>query len=126
MSQVSRIALRRCSQNVFVFVFVNFFGHVTSFHHSEQMYKGHMSLGLLLGGVLKMSLSLSLSLSLYLSLSIVFGYVMSSHHSEQMSQRSQVSRIALRRCSQNVFFFVIVFVFVFVYFFWSCHVFSSL
>ena len=37
---------------------------------------------------------------------------MSSHHSEQMSQRSQVSRIALRRCSQNVFVFVFVFVFV--------------
>ena len=30
-----------------------------------------------------------------LSLSIFFGHVMSSHHSEQMSQRSQVSRIAL-------------------------------
>ena len=41
MSQVSRIALRRCSQNVFVlffvFVFVNFFGHVKSSHHSEEM-----------------------------------------------------------------------------------------
>ena len=47
MSQFSRIALRRCSQNVFVivivivfvfvFVFVNFFGHVMSSHHSEQM-----------------------------------------------------------------------------------------
>ena len=42
-----------------------------------------------------MSLSLSLSLSLYLSLSIFVGHVMSSHHSEQMSQRSQVSRVAL-------------------------------
>ena len=42
-------------------------------------------------------------------------HVVSSHHSEQMSQRSQVSRIALRRCSQNVFVFVIVFVFVFVF-----------
>ena len=46
---------------------------------------------------------------------------MSSHHSEQMSQRSQVSRIALRRCSQNVFViifvFVIVFVFVFIFVF---------
>ena len=61
---------------------------------------------------------MSLSYSLYLSLSIFFGQVMSSHHSEQMSQRSQVSRIALRRCSQNVF--------VFVNFFWSCYVFSSL
>ena len=42
---------------------------------------------------------------------------MSSHHSEQMSQRSQVSRIALRRCSQNVFVFVFVIVFVFVFVF---------
>ena len=35
----------------------------------NKCLKGHKSLGLLLGGVLKMSLSLSLSLSLYLSLS---------------------------------------------------------
>ena len=71
-------------------------------------------------------MSLSLSLYLYLSLSIFFGHVMSSHHSEQMSQRSQVSRIALRRCSQNVFVIVFDFVFVFVNFCWSCHVFTSL
>ena len=54
LSQVFRIALKRCSQNVFVFVFVsvfvfvfvNFFGHVMSSHHSEQMsQKGHKSLG---------------------------------------------------------------------------------
>ena len=50
----------------------------------NKCLKGHKSLRLLLGGVLKMSLSLSL----YLSLSIFFGHVMSSHHSEQMSQRS--------------------------------------
>ena len=75
---------------------------------------------------LSSSLSLSLYLSLYLSLSIFFGHVMSSHHSEQMSQRSKVSRIALRMYSQNVFVFVIVFVFVFVIvFFWSGHVSSS-
>ena len=71
-----------------------------------------------------------MSLSLYLSLSIFFGHVMSSHYSEPMSQRPQVSRIALKKCSQNVFVFVfvfvIVFVFVFVNFFWLCHVFSSL
>merc|ERR1719238_2174942 len=48
---------------------------------------------------------------------------MSSHHSEQMSQRSQVSSMALRRGSQNVFVFVIVIVFVFVNFFG--HVMSS-
>ena len=49
-------------------------------------------------------------MSLSLVFVIFFGHVMSSHHSEQMSQRSQVSRIALRRCSQNVFVFVFVFV----------------
>ena len=48
---------------------------------------------------------------------VFFGHVMSSHHSEQMSQRSQVSRIALRRCSQNVLVFVFVFVIVFVFVF---------
>ena len=104
MSQVSRVALRRCSLNVFVFVmfFVFVFVFVIFLVMScllitlNKCLKGHKSLELLLGGVLKMSLSLSL----YLSLSIFFGHVMSSHHSEQMSQRSQVSRIALRRCSQ--------------------------
>ena len=43
-------------------------------------------------------------------LAMFFGHVMSSHHSEQMSQRSQVSRMAPRRGSQNVFVFVFVFV----------------
>merc|ERR1719237_1251382 len=124
-SQVSTIALRRWSQNVFVivfvfvFVFVNFFGHVMSSHHSEQMsqrsqvsrialgrctqnffvfafviviifvfvfvfvnfflvmscllitlnkcLKCHKSPGLLLGGILKMSLSLYFSLSTFWS-----------------------------------------------------------
>ena len=41
--------------------------------------------------------------------------VMSIHHSEQMSQRSQVSRIPLWRCSLNVLVFVIVIVFVIVF-----------
>ena len=52
---------------------------------------------------------------------------MSSHYSEQMSQRSQVSRIALMGCFQNVFVFVIVFVFVFVFVFVNFfgHVMSS-
>ena len=54
--------------------------------------------------------------TLYLSLTLsCFGQVMSPHHFDQMSQRSQVSRIALWRCSLNVFVFVIVFVFVFVF-----------
>ena len=63
-----------------------------------------------------MYLSLSLSLSLYLSLSLssFFGQVMSPHHSDQMSQRSQVSRIALWWSSLNVVVSVFVFVFVFV------------
>ena len=43
--------------------------------------------------------------------------VMSPHHSDQMSQWSQVSRIALLRCSLNVFVLVIVIVFVFVFVF---------
>ena len=43
------------------------------------------------------------------------GQVMSPHHSDQMSQRSQVSGVALWRCSLNVFVIVIVFVFVFVF-----------
>ena len=42
---------------------------------------------------------------------------MSPHHSNQMYQRSQVSGIALWRCSVNVFVFVIVFVLVFVFVF---------
>ena len=42
------------------------------------------------------------------------GQVRFSHHSDQMSQRSEVSKIALWRCSLNVFVFVTVFVFVFV------------
>ena len=44
---------------------------------------------------------------------IVFlGQAMSSYHSDKMYQRSQVSRMALWRCSQNVFAFVLVIVFV--------------
>ena len=82
MSQVSRMALRRFSQNVFVIVFVFVFVLINFLVMScllitlNKCLKGHKSLGLLLGGVLKMHLSLSLSLklnfslSLYLSLSI--------------------------------------------------------
>ena len=57
MSQVSRIALRRCPQNVFVFVivfvivfvFVNFFGLLITLN---KCLKGHKALGLLFEGVL--------------------------------------------------------------------------
>ena len=66
----------------------------------NKCIKGHKSLGLLLGGVLKMYLSLSLSLYLSLSLSLYLSL-----------------SIFLVMSSQNVF--VIVFVFVFVSFFWS-------
>ena len=59
---------------------------------------------------------LSLYLSLHLSLTLdFFGKVMSPYHPDQMSQGSQVSGIALLRCSPNVFVCVIVFVFVFVF-----------
>ena len=49
---------------------------------------------------------------------IFFGQVMSPNHSDQMSQRShsQVSTVALWRCSLNIFVFVIVFILVFVFF----------
>ena len=75
---------------------------IVNFQNCTQCLKCHKSLGLLLGGVL-----MYLSLSLSLSLSIFLGHVMSPHHSEQISQRSQVSRIALRRCSQNVWLLVV-------------------
>ena len=48
---------------------------------------------------------------------LFFGQVMSPHHSDQMFKMSQVSGIALWRCSLNVCVFVIVFVFVFVFVF---------
>ena len=44
------------------------------------------------------------------------GHVMFSHHSDYMSQRSKLSKIALWRCSLNVFVIVFVFVFVVVFF----------
>ena len=70
-----------------------------------------------------------LCLCLCLCHCIFFVQVMSPHHSDQMYIRSQVSRMALWRCSLNVFVFVIIFVFVFVFgivFFWSVRVSSSL
>ena len=35
--KIHKMAISRSSQNVFVFVFVIFFGHVMSSHHSDQM-----------------------------------------------------------------------------------------
>ena len=53
----------------------------------------------------------SKKITLYLSLSFCWsGHV--PHHSDQMSQRSQVSRIALWGCSLNAFVFVFIFVLV--------------
>ena len=60
-------------------------------------------------------LSHCLCLCICLCHCLFFGQVMSPHHSDQMSQRSQVSRIALWWSSLNVFVSVIVFVFVFVF-----------
>ena len=51
-------------------------------------------------------------LSKYICHCLFLGQVMSPHHSDQMSQRSQVSRVALYRCSLNVFAFVTVWVIV--------------
>ena len=114
-SQFSRIALWRCSQNVFVFVivivivfvFVIFLARSSLLITVIKCLKGHKSFRLLSERVLYMCLSLSL---------FFFGQLMSPHHSDQMSQRSQVSRVALWRCSLNVsvFVFVIVIVIVFV------------
>ena len=128
-SQVSRVSIWRCFLTVFVFVFVIVFVFLFVFVivlllvrpcpliTLIKCLKGHKSLGSLSEDVLWMFLSLTLSLylSLYLSLScLIVGQVMSSHHSDKMSQRSQVSRVTLWRCSPNVFFIVIIFVIVFV------------
>ena len=44
LSWIQFLNCQNCSQNVFVFVFVNFFGHVMSSHHSEQMsQRSHVS-----------------------------------------------------------------------------------
>ena len=56
-----------------------------------------------------------LSICLCIRSYLFVGQVMFSHHSDQMSQRSKVSKIALWRCSLNVFVIVFVFVFVIVF-----------
>ena len=60
-------------------------------------------------------LCLFICLSVCICLCLCFGQVMSPHYSDQMYQRSQVSGVALGRCSLNAFVVVIVFVFVFVF-----------
>ena len=81
ISQVSRIAL------VFVFVFVNLFGHVMSSHHFEQMSQRSQ-----VSRIAFRSFSQNVFVFVFVNF---FGHVMSSHHYDQMSQFSQVSKIAL-------------------------------
>ena len=134
ISQVTRIALCRCSQCIFhcnflclclcicslnvfliVFVFVFVFFIVFLLVRScllitlIKCLKSHKSLGSLFEGALNVFVFVIVFVFVF-----VIVIVKSPHLFNQMSQRSQVSRIALWRCSLNVFVFVIVFVFVFV------------
>ena len=138
--QVSGFALWMCFLNVFVFIFVFVFGFVFvivffwSSHVSSSLWSIVSKVTSLQGRSLKvLSKCICLChchcLCLCLCRCIFLGQVMSPHHYDQMCQGSQVSRIALWRCSLNVFVIVIVFVFVFVFvivFFWPGHVSSSL
>ena len=98
--------------------------------HSEQMSQRApkdriiKSLGLLFGGVLNVIVivfAIAFFIVFFVFHCIFVGQVMSLHHCDQMSQRPQVSRIALQSCSQNVLVFVFVIVL-----FWSGYLFSSL
>ena len=101
-SRISKIALWRCSLNVFVivlvsvfvFVIVFFVGHVMSPNQSEQMSERSQ--------VFKMKV-----FSKSLCLRFFVGQVMFFYYTDQMSQRSQISKIALWRCSLNVFVFFV-------------------
>ena len=127
-SQVSRIPRWMCFLNVFVFVFVfvyvfvffwsdhvssslwSYFSKVTSlWYRSLNVFSNCICLCHCLCRCICLCLCICLCHSLFV------GQVMTPHHSEHMSQRSQVSRIALWLCSLNVFDFVIVIVFVFVF-----------
>ena len=148
MSQVTRIALWRCSQCICLchclclclcncslnvcchclclcICLYQFFGQVLSPHHSEQVSQRYKSPGSLLEGALNVFVFVIVFVIAFVfvivfvfvfvfAIAIFVGQVMSPHHFDQMSQRSQVSGIALCRCSLNVFVVVIVFVFVFV------------
>ena len=98
-----------------------FFGQVMCAHHSDQMcQRSQVSrIALVMCSLWMCSQNVffcyCLCLCICICHCIFVGHVMSCHHSDQMSQRSQVSRIALWRCSLNAFVFVIVFVFVFVF-----------
>ena len=95
MSQVSKIALWRCSLNVFfivivfvlVFVIV-FFGQVMSSHHSYPMSQRSQVSRFALW---RCSLNVFVFGIVFVFVFVIFiGQVMSPHHSDQMSQRSQV------------------------------------
>ena len=84
----SRIAIRGCSLNI-------------SKNHSLPL------------GLLSKCICHRHGLCLCLCCCFLLGQVMFCYHSDQMSQRSKVSKIALWRCSLNVFVIVFVIVFVF-------------
>ena len=123
MSQVSGIVFVIVFVYVIVFVF---FCQAMSPHHSDQMSQSSQVSGVALCVFSKriclcLCHCLCLCICICLCHCLFVGQVMSPHHSDRMSQRSQVSRVALWRCFLNVFVFVIVFVFVFVFvivFFW--------
>ena len=95
-------------------------------HNNELLVRLRTSLGLPSEGVLKISPKIPHwgfskcichrhCICLHLCCCLFVGQVMFSHRSDQMSQRPKVSKIALWRCSLNVFVIVIVFLFVFVF-----------
>ena len=116
-SPVSWVALWWCSLNVFVFLIIFFWsGHVSSSpwsNISKLTSLWDRSLKVLFECI---CLCHCLCLCICHCHCLFYGQVMSHHHSDQMSQRSQVPRTALWRCSLNVFVIVIVFVFVIVFF----------
>ena len=116
---VSKIALWRCSLNVFVIVFAFVFALSLSF-----CWSGHASSPLWSNvSIVKSPKDRSFKvfskcichcLCICLCRCFFVGQVMFPHHSDQMSQWSKVTKNALWRCSLNVFVIVIVSVFVFV------------
>ena len=90
---VFAIVCKKTSQELRMLSSVTLYCQVTKIVMNSQS----QSLGL------SLLLFLSFSLSLYLSLSLsFFGQFMSLHQSDQMSQRSQVTRVALFLSSSKV------------------------
>ena len=71
------------------------FTNIARIANVVQCLKCHKSLGLLLGGVLKICVVFVIVFVFVFVFVNFFGHAMSSHHFEQMSQRSQVSRVTL-------------------------------